>query len=96
MTILLLDEPTSGLDAKSEMLVHECIRALRARSRTIVCVSHRLNLTKDADLILVVDQGTIVQLGTHEELVRKPGLYADFWVAQNDAPEETFRQTATR
>lgn len=82
--ILLLDEPTSGLDAKSEMLVHACIKMLRAQGHTIICVSHRLNLTKDADLILVVEEGKVKQLGTHHELIHRNGIYSEFWAAQND------------
>lgn len=73
--ILLLDEPTSGLDAASEKLVFEALDRLMEGKTTIV-VAHRLSTVQRADVIFVVNEGTIVEQGNHRELLKKGGLYA--------------------
>jgi subfamily B ATP-binding cassette protein MsbA len=73
--ILLLDEPTSALDAESEAAVSAAIARL-AQGRTTLVIAHRLSTVRDADLILVMDQGRIVAAGRHDELVAQGGLYA--------------------
>ncbi|HET6202845.1 MAG TPA: ABC transporter ATP-binding protein [Planctomycetota bacterium] len=73
--ILLLDEPTTGLDAKSEQLVMRGLARLM-EGRTTVLVSHKLGLIERADRILVIDGGRLVESGTHAELLRAGGLYA--------------------
>ena len=73
--ILLLDEATSALDAESERAVQDAVEAL-ARGRTTIIVAHRLATVKNADRIVVMEDGRIVQQGTHDALVAEGGLYA--------------------
>ena len=73
-TILILDEASSALDATTEQRLEE---ALRRRACTQIVVAHRLSTVRDADLILVLDRGQVVQRGRHEELLADPaGVYA--------------------
>ena len=74
--ILLLDEATSALDAQSEHLVQLALRRLR-QGRTTLVIAHRLATIRDADTILVLEQGRIIDRGSHDELVRRGGRYAD-------------------
>jgi subfamily B ATP-binding cassette protein MsbA len=72
--ILILDEATSALDTESERLVQQAISRLM-RERTVLVIAHRLATVRDADEIVVLDAGQVVQRGSHEELLRKGGLY---------------------
>jgi len=83
--ILLLDEATSALDAESERLVQEALERLMA-SRTTLVIAHRLATVRQADRIVVMDQGRIVEQGTHEELARLGGLYARLASLQFEEP----------
>lgn len=74
--ILLLDEPTSSLDAASEELVFEALGRLM-KGRTSIVIAHRLATVKKADVIFALDKGSIVEHGTHEELLKRNGLYAE-------------------
>ncbi len=73
--ILLFDEATSALDTANEQLVKQAIESL-TKDRTSIIISHRLSTIQKADLIIVMDQGQIVEMGTHQELVERNGLYA--------------------
>jgi len=79
--ILLLDEATSSLDSESERLVQDALERLM-QGRTTVIIAHRLSTTKIAHRIAVLDQGEIVELGTHDELMRRDGLYAKLYSMQ--------------
>jgi subfamily B ATP-binding cassette protein MsbA len=79
--LLLLDEATSSLDSTSEALVQEALGRLM-EGRTTFIIAHRLSTVQDADRIVVLDEGRIVQTGTHEALVEEEGLYRDFAALQ--------------
>lgn len=85
--VLLLDEATSSLDNESEELVQEALNHLM-QNRTTVIIAHRLSTVKVAHRIAVLDAGQIVELGTHEELMAKAGLYAHLYSMQFRNPEE--------
>ncbi|WAR03574.1 ABCB1-like protein [Mya arenaria] len=83
-TILLLDEATSALDAESEHLVQEAIdRAMKGR--TVVVIAHRLSTVRNASKVVVIDKGVIGEQGTHEELIRKGGVYKRLVLRQLEA-----------
>ncbi len=79
--VLLLDEATSALDSESEQLVQEALARLR-RGRTTLVVAHRLSTIRSADRIVVLDQGRIVEIGTHLQLVEAGGVYAGLHAIQ--------------
>jgi ATP-binding cassette subfamily B protein len=79
--LLILDEATSSVDTRTEVLVQHAMAALRA-DRTSFVIAHRLSTIRDADLILVMESGAIVQQGTHDELLQRGGAYADLYNAQ--------------
>lgn len=75
--IVILDEATANVDPENEDRLQKAIEAL-TRDKTIILIAHRLKTVKNADQILVVDHGRIVQQGKHEQLMKQPGLYAEF------------------
>jgi subfamily B ATP-binding cassette protein MsbA len=79
--ILILDEATSSLDSESEMLVQEALDKLMA-GRTTFVIAHRLSTVRNADRILVLDEGRIIQRGTHDDLLAAGGLYTDLYDLQ--------------
>jgi ABC-type multidrug transport system fused ATPase/permease subunit len=85
-TILLLDEATSALDATSERVVQESIDALqRMKAQTTIVIAHRLSTIRNADKIVVIDKGSVVEFGTHDDLLTSDGLYATLWNKQSGA-----------
>jgi ATP-binding cassette subfamily B multidrug efflux pump len=79
--LLILDEATSSVDTRTEVLVQHAMAALR-QDRTSFVIAHRLSTIRDADLILVMQAGSIVEQGTHDELLASGGAYADLYNAQ--------------
>ena len=79
--ILILDEATSNVDTKTERRVQAAMKELMA-GKTCFTIAHRLSTIRNADLILVVDKGDVVEQGTHEELISKQGLYHELYYAQ--------------
>ena len=90
--ILLLDEATSSLDNESERLVQEALDRLKV-GRTTVIVAHRLSTIRGATRIAVLDDGWLVELGTHDELLAQGGLYARLYRLQFEAGEGSRRRS---
>jgi len=80
-SLLILDEATSSVDTRTEVLIQKAMANLRA-DRTSFVIAHRLSTIRDADLILVMEQGRIVEQGTHDELLERQGAYYDLYQAQ--------------
>ena len=83
--MLILDEATSNVDTRTEFLIQEAMVALM-RGRTCFIIAHRLSTITGCDRILVMDHGRLVESGSHEELLRKQGMYAALYAAQFDTP----------
>jgi len=84
-TILILDEATSSVDTRTEVLIQHAMAALRS-NRTSFVIAHRLSTIRDADVILVMEAGRIVEQGNHEDLLARGGAYAALYNAQFAAP----------
>ena len=97
--ILLFDEATSAVDTETELLIQRSIDDLAA-DRTTFVVAHRLSTVRDADVILVVEDGRVVERGTHDRLLDADGLYANLWRVQageiESLPEEFVEQASRR
>ena len=85
--ILILDEATSSIDTRTEIQIQSAMDNLM-KGRTSFIIAHRLSTIKNADLILVMNHGDIVEQGTHEELLEKNGFYADLYNSQFEVEEE--------
>ncbi|HZG46765.1 MAG TPA: ABC transporter ATP-binding protein/permease [Allosphingosinicella sp.] len=85
--ILILDEATSALDSRTEAAIQDTIRTIE-RGRTSIVIAHRLSTIVDADQIVVLDAGRVAERGTHLELLRRGGLYAEMWTRQQSEREE--------
>ena len=86
--ILILDEATSSVDTRTEILIQQAMDRLM-EGRTSFIIAHRLSTIRNADVILVMDDGDIVEKGTHEELLEKDGFYAEMYNSQFEQREET-------
>jgi ATP-binding cassette, subfamily B, bacterial HlyB/CyaB len=80
--VLILDEATSALDAESEAIVNANLKRM-AKGRTVLSISHRLSMLVECDAILVLEQGKVYDIGTHEELLRRCDIYKHMWFQQN-------------
>jgi ATP-binding cassette, subfamily B, bacterial HlyB/CyaB len=80
-SILIFDEATSALDPESEHVIQTNLKAI-SKGRTVIIISHRLSIVRNADKILIIDKGERIDLGTHQELLAKPGVYQEFWNQQ--------------
>lgn len=79
--LLILDEATSSVDTRTEQIVQDAMDLL-TRGRTSFTIAHRLSTIRNADIILVMKDGDIVETGTHDELLQKGGFYSDLWTSQ--------------
>ena len=84
--ILILDEATSSVDTRTEVLIQKAMDELM-QDRTSFIIAHRLSTIRNADLILVMNNGDIVEQGKHEELLAKNGFYADIYNSQFEAAD---------
>ncbi len=82
--IVLLDEATASLDPESEAFIQQAIGAL-IKNKTVIVIAHRLRTVVDADKIIVMDEGSIVEQGTHQELINKKGLYNRLYTIQQES-----------
>jgi len=82
--MLILDEATSSVDTRTEVLIQEAMDKLM-QGRTSFIIAHRLSTIRNADLILVMNEGDIVESGTHEELLERGGFYAELYNSQFEA-----------
>lgn len=80
--MLILDEATSSVDTRTELQIQNAMDELM-KNRTSFVIAHRLSTIKNADLILVLKDGDVIESGTHEELLQMNGKYAELWGTQN-------------
>jgi ATP-binding cassette subfamily B protein len=86
-SILILDEATSNVDTRTEVLIQEAMARLR-RGRTSFIIAHRLSTIRNADFIVVMNAGRIVEQGSHTELMQRRGFYYDLYASQFTEPLE--------
>jgi ATP-binding cassette subfamily B protein len=82
--ILILDEATANIDTQTETIIQTALKKMRS-NRTTIAIAHRLSTIKDADLILVLDKGEVVERGTHDQLIAKKGYYYDLYKMQSNS-----------
>ena len=81
--IFIFDEATSALDSKTEKSIEKSLKKLSNKNSTLV-IAHRLSTIIDADKIIVLENGIIAEQGSHKELIKKNGLYAEMWLRQQE------------
>lgn len=80
-SLIIMDEPSSALDPMSEYMLNQAMKEI-AHDKTVIFISHRLSTTRDADCIYMMEQGRIIEQGSHEELLNLQGKYSEMWYAQ--------------
>jgi len=82
--ILILDEATSAMDTKTERKIQEALHFI-SKNRTTITIAHRLSTLRDADFLIVIEDGKVVENGTHEELLNRDGVYKKLYTLQMEA-----------
>ncbi|MBQ3074672.1 MAG: ATP-binding cassette domain-containing protein, partial [Clostridia bacterium] len=82
--ILILDEATAAMDTKTERKIQEALRVI-SKDRTTITIAHRLSTLRDADHLIVIEEGKMVETGTHEELLQRDGVYKKLYTLQMEA-----------
>jgi len=85
--VIIFDDSLSALDTETDMLIRKALKN-KNQNQTMIIITHRTTTAKEADLILVLDDGKIAQAGTHNELKDKPGLYKELWGIQGELEKE--------
>ena len=85
--IIIFDDSLSALDTKTDVLIRKALK-LKSNEQTMIIITHRITTAKEADLILVLDNGVIEEAGTHQELANKGGLYSKLWQIQGELEKE--------
>ena len=85
--ILIFDDSLSAVDTETDIVIRKALKE-RSKDVTTFIIAHRVSTVKDADQILVLDKGRIIQQGTHDELIHQGGLYQTFWEIQNEKEAE--------
>ena len=81
--LLILDEATASLDTETEKQIQDSLAKL-SKERTTIAIAHRLSTLRNATKLVVIDKGTIAEMGTHDELIEKHGIYYNLVMAQRD------------
>jgi len=92
--ILIFDDSTSAVDTETEAEIREALYNLM-KNRTTFIIAHRIQSIMDADLILVMDQGKVVQSGRHEDLIRQEGIYRQIFAIQTTIDDELEKEIAS-
>ena len=82
--ILILDEATASMDTRTERKIQAAIDSLK-KGRTIISIAHRLSTLRDADMLCVIENGEMKEIGTHDDLIRRKGKYFDLYKLQSDS-----------
>jgi ATP-binding cassette subfamily B protein len=95
--VLVFDDSLSAVDTETDTAIRKSLKH-RSKTATTFIISHRITTLSEADFIVVLDEGQVAQIGTHEELISKPGLYQRIWSIQNaleDGAEEMLAESAS-